>query len=182
MAFDPALQRRIMGHFATGVTVVTTRFGEGDQIWGMTANSVVSLSLDPPLMLFTVDRQNFMYECLMKGRCFAVSILTVEQEAISRRFATRGPKDFSDLALVVAETGAPILAAALAFVDCRVVQVVPGGDHEIFFGEIVAGGVHDGPPLLFYSGKYGQLATPSVDSSSADYWTLEELYEHYGSF
>jgi flavin reductase len=181
MAFDPVLQRRIMGHFATGVTIVTTRYGDGDQIWGMTANAIVSLSLDPPLVLITVTRDNYMRECLLKGQCYAINILTTEHEAISRRFATRGPKDFSDLALTTASTGAPILADALAFVDCRVVQILPGGDHDIFLGEIVAGELRSGQPLVFYAGQYNRLAAPSPEPPPAA-WSSEDLFEHYGSF
>jgi flavin reductase (DIM6/NTAB) family NADH-FMN oxidoreductase RutF len=93
-----------------------------------------------------------------EGGCFALSILSEDQEAISTRFATSGPKDFSDLDTTTAETGAPILAGALAYVDCRLVEVLPGGDHNIFIGEIVAGDAQDGQPLLFYGGKYARLA------------------------
>ena len=75
-----------MSRFASGITVVTTRYGEGDQIWGMTANSFISLSLDPPLVLVAVDRRNSMIEYMQRGQCFAVNILTSDQEAISRQF------------------------------------------------------------------------------------------------
>lgn len=123
MTIDPALQRRILGRFATGITLVTTRYGEGDdQIWGMTANSFTSLSLDPALVLLTVDRRNSMCEYMAQGQCFAVNVLTTHQESISRRFAMRGLKDFSDIELVAAETGAPILVGALSYLDCRLVE------------------------------------------------------------
>ena len=155
MAFDPMLQRQIMGRFATGVTVVTTRYGE--QTSGMTANAVMSLSLDPPLIVVSVDRQSNMHEHLTQGKCYAINVLKRDQEEISRRFAVPGPKDFSDLELTVAETGAPVFVDALAFVDCRVVEVARGGDHDMFIGEPVAGETHDGQPLIFYSGGYTQL-------------------------
>ena len=156
MAFDAMEQRRIMGHFATGVTVITThRDGE---LHGMTANAVTSLSLDPPLVLVAVDLRSQMLEFLQHGNCFAMNILEADQEAISGRFAAPGPKDFSDLKIKTAVTGAPILAAALAFVDCRLSEVLRGGDHDIFIGEIVAGDAREGQPLLYYKGKYAQLA------------------------
>ncbi len=155
MAFDPILQRQIMGRFATGVTLVTTR--DGENISGMTANAIMSLSLDPPLIVVSVDCQNNMHACLIEGKCFAINVLKQDQEEISRRFAAPGPKDFSDLELTVAETGAPILVDALAFVDCRLVEVASGGDHDMFIGEPVAGETHDGQPLIFYSGQYTQL-------------------------
>jgi flavin reductase (DIM6/NTAB) family NADH-FMN oxidoreductase RutF len=151
-------QRRIMGRFATGVTVVTTR--QEDTLHGMTANAVASLSLTPPLILVAVDRRSLMHAHLMQNKCFAVSVLRADQEAISRRFAVPGPKDFSGLNLITAETGAPILADAIAYVDCRLVEILGGGDHDIFIGEIVAGEASDGAPLIFYSGKYAQLADP----------------------
>ena len=136
MAFDSATQRKIMGHFATGVTVVTTGGAAGAH--GLTANAIASLSLDPPLVLVAVDKKAHSMDFLKANRCFAINILTLEQETISRRFATPGPKDFHDLAVRTGETGAPILADCLAFVDCRVVDILPGGDHDIFIGQILS--------------------------------------------
>jgi flavin reductase (DIM6/NTAB) family NADH-FMN oxidoreductase RutF len=156
MAFDAMEQRRIMGHFATGVTVVTTH--HNGELHGMTANAVTSLSLDPPLVLVAVDLRSQMLEHLKQGKCFAMNVLRGDQEALSSRFAAPGPKDFSELKIKTAETGAPILVDALAFVDCRLSEILRGGDHDIFIGEIVAGDIHEGQPLLFYNGKYAQLA------------------------
>jgi flavin reductase (DIM6/NTAB) family NADH-FMN oxidoreductase RutF len=156
MKFGSKKQRKIMGQFATGVTVVTTG-GEGGP-HGLTANAVASLSLDPPLVLVAVDKSALTLDYLMKNRCFAVNILRHDQEDISRRFAASGPKDFSDLKITTAATAAPILTDCLAFVDCRVVDILPGGDHEIFVGEILAGEYHGGEPLLYYAGGYRQLA------------------------
>ncbi len=145
-----------MGCFATGVTVVTTCFD--DQPHGMTANAVASLSLEPPLVLVAVDKRSQMHVSLTESKCFAVNVLTDAQEAISSQFAAPGPKDFSNLRLTVAETGAPILVDGLAFVDCRLTDILPGGDHDIFVGEVVAGDANEGRPLIFYSGNYTQLA------------------------
>lgn len=157
MAFDSTLQRHIMGCFATGVTVVTTR--AGDELSGLTANAVASLSLNPPLVLVSVDRKAHSHSILVAGRCFAMNILTTQQEDLSRRFSTSGPKDFSDLAWHEAVTGAPVLDGCLSFVDCRVVEIVAGGDHDIFIGEIVAGNVElAGEPLIYFRGRYRRLA------------------------
>ncbi|HEV3023088.1 MAG TPA: flavin reductase family protein [Pirellulales bacterium] len=156
MPFDSKLQRRIMGQFATGVTVITTR--RGGEICGMTANAVASLSLEPPLVLVAVDKRAQMHGHLSDARAFAMNILSDQQEALSQRFASRGPKETGDLALTTAITGAPILADALAYVDCKLVEILPGGDHDIFIGEIVAGDVREGKPLLFYRGKYAAVA------------------------
>ena len=108
MTFDPQDQRRIMGKFATGVTVASTR--NGDDTWGMTANAVTSLSLDPPLVLLCVKQDGQSHTQFSEAGCFVLNILSAKQQAISDRFAFKGPKDFSDLEFTTAETGAPILA------------------------------------------------------------------------
>jgi flavin reductase (DIM6/NTAB) family NADH-FMN oxidoreductase RutF len=156
MAFDSLAQRRIMGHFATGVTVVTA-YQDGE-IYGMTANAVTSLSLKPPLVLVAVDKSAAMHDALTASGCFAVNILTQEQESLSRRFAMRGPKEVNDLKWIKAASGAPVLADALAWVDCRLADILPGGDHSIFLGEILAGDARAGSPLLYFGGKYRRLA------------------------
>jgi flavin reductase (DIM6/NTAB) family NADH-FMN oxidoreductase RutF len=138
------------------VTVVTTGGEAGTH--GMTANAVASLSLHPPLVLVAVDKKAYLLDYLKVNRCFAINFLRLEQEEISRRFAAPGPKDFAGLATLTAVTEAPILSDCLAYADCHVVDILPGGDHEIFVGEIVAGEVHKGLPLLYYSGKYRRLA------------------------
>lgn len=152
MAIDSMLQRQVMGRFATGVTLLTTRFDEG--VLGMTANAVMSLSLEPPLVIVSVDKKNSMHECVMRGKCFALNMLRADQEEISRRFAISGPKDFSGLRLTAAETGAPILVDAIAYVDCKLVEILPGGDHDMFVGEPIAGEVREGEPLIFFGGEY----------------------------
>ena len=152
MAIDSMLQRQVMGRFATGVTLLTTRFDEG--VLGMTANAVMSLSLEPPLVVVSVDKKNSMHECVMRGKCFALNMLRADQEEISRRFAISGPKDFSGLRLTAAETGAPILVDAIAYVDCKLVEILPGGDHDMFVGEPIAGKVREGEPLIFFGGEY----------------------------
>ncbi len=156
MAFDSLAQRRIMGHFATGVTVVTAR--HNGEIQGMTANAVTSLSLNPPLVLVAVDKTAAMHAALTASRHFALSILSESQEHLSRRFAMRGPKEINDLTWITASSDAPILADALAWVDCRLAEILPGGDHDIFIGEILAGDSREGLPLLYFGGKYRRLA------------------------
>lgn len=156
MAFDSLAQRHILGHFATGVTVATALHNR--EIVGMTANAVTSLSLNPPLVLVAVDKMAAMHVALTASRHFALNILDESQEQLSRRFAQRGLKDVSDLKWKTADSGAPILADALAWVDCRLTEVLPGGDHDIFIGEILAGDCRDGLPLLYFCGKYRRLA------------------------
>jgi flavin reductase (DIM6/NTAB) family NADH-FMN oxidoreductase RutF len=157
VAFDPKEQRRIFGRFATGVTVLSTIADQ--ETWGMTANAVTSLSLEPPLVLVAVVRNSATDGYLKTSRCFALNILSAEQKNLSTRYSGPGPRDFADLETKTAVTGCPILVEALAWVDCSVVEVFSGGDHEIFVGEIVAGDAHPGDkkPLLFYSGQYARL-------------------------
>jgi flavin reductase (DIM6/NTAB) family NADH-FMN oxidoreductase RutF len=158
MPFDSGMQRKIMGHFATGVTVVTTKVG--DELFGMTANAVTSLSLSPPLVLVCVDKRAAMHESLKQSMCYAMNLLAESQEAISTRFAMKGPKDFSDLHCFTAETGCPIFGDSLAYADCKVIDIAAGGDHDIFIGQIVAGDLLKATdnPLLYYTGKYRKLA------------------------
>jgi flavin reductase (DIM6/NTAB) family NADH-FMN oxidoreductase RutF len=157
MAFDSLAQRKIMGRFATGIAVVTMSTDGG--YWGMTANAVSSLSLDPPLVLVAVGKQAKTHGYLSSARRFVVNILSADQETLSRRFATDGPKDFSDVRYATGTTGAPILEETLGYVECELESVLPGGDHDIFVGRIVAGEAREGHPLLYFSGKYGHLAT-----------------------
>lgn len=161
MAVDAQLQRQVMGKFATGVTVVTTCSRE--ETCGMTANAVMSLSLDPPLVVISVDKSSHMNDVLLKSKCFAINVLKREHESLSRRFAQKGPKDFSELSCTVAETGSPILEDALAYADCKVVEVLSGGDHDMFVGELLAAESRAGEPLIFYAGNYACL---QGDSSS----------------
>jgi len=158
VAFDPKEQRRIFGRFATGVTVLSTIADK--ETWGMTANAVTSLSLEPPLVLVAVVRNSATDGYLKTSRCFALNILSAKQRDLSTRFSGPGPRDFSDLDTKTAQTGCPILVEAIGWVDCRVVDIFSGGDHEIFVGEIVAGDAHHGDqkPLLFFSGQYARLA------------------------
>src|SRR5579872_5840706 len=157
MSFDSKLQRKIMGRFATGITVVTTA-GSGGQ-GGLTANAVSSLSLDPALVLVAVDKRASSYAEIKTNGCYAINILSLAHEEISRRFSTPGPKDFSGFKWKTAVTGAPILEESLGYVDCRLHEILPGGDHDIFIGEIVAGEAREeGEPLVYFSGKYHRLA------------------------
>ncbi len=156
MAFDPMEQRRIMGCFATGVTVVTTV--AGGEYRGMTANAVTSLSLEPPLVMVSVDKGAQMHAHLTDSRYFALNILSEDQEAVSTHFARPGPKDFTNVATATFRTGAPILTDALGHVECLLADVLRAGDHDIFVGEIVAGDAGSGRPLLFYQGKYRRVS------------------------
>lgn len=155
-----------MGHFATGVTVITTG-GRAGGVWGMTANSVTSLSLDPPLVLFAIDQDNQMLQQLTATPAFAINILRADQEALSHRFAAPGPKDFSGIGITYGSSGAPIFRDCLGFLECEVYQRLPGGDHRIVVGKVIGGALNGGKPLLFFAGAYNAIAHPPPPADHA---------------
>ncbi len=156
MPISPGKLREVMGYFATGVTVVTTRDLEGNP-QGMTANAVTSLSLEPPLVLICVDKSAGVHQHLEEGRYFALNILREEQKDISRRFALARIDRFEGINYRFGKTGVPILEDILAFLECRVTGAYPGGDHTIFLGEVEVAGILEGSPLIFYRGEYTKL-------------------------
>lgn len=152
--------RRLMGRFATGVAIVTT--GLEDDLHGMTANSVASISLEPPLMLVCIDKASDTHDLLAKAGVFAVSVLGRDQAHLAERFATKQPGANHDLDGVwhhFASTGSPIIDGCLAYFDCRTVAAHDGGDHTVFIGEVLdAGEMSEDGPLVFYRGRYRQIA------------------------
>ena len=152
---DPALAfRRTLGMFATGVTVLTTRVGE--QVHGMTANAFMSVSLQPPLVLISIDRRAKMGALLHEGTRFGVSVLEARQTGLSDRFAGRVADDPPEATFeVVHET--PLVEGALAHLVARVVRSYWGGDHSLFLGQVEFARYGDGRPLLFHGGRYERL-------------------------
>jgi flavin reductase (DIM6/NTAB) family NADH-FMN oxidoreductase RutF len=153
--------RRAMGTFATGVTVVTCRLGPLTH--GITVNSLTAVSLDPPLILICVDRAARAHDLIPEAEYFAVNVLGENQRELCTYFARRlapDPNDeLRDLPYRVGETGAPLLGGCHAHLECRVVAAHPAGDHTIYVAEVLATDVvSDGPPLLFYRGKFPQLS------------------------
>lgn len=156
---DGAEFRRVMGHFPSGVTIVSTRLPNG-LACGLTVNAFSSVSLDPPLVLVCIERDADSHDCITTAGFFSVSVLDEEYgEGLSRRFATFDVEDkFEGVAYREEKTGAPVLETAIAWVDCRLREVYPGGDHSIFLGEVVAGGTgRSSSPLVYYRGGYGRF-------------------------
>jgi flavin reductase (DIM6/NTAB) family NADH-FMN oxidoreductase RutF len=157
-AVDSLVFRKVLGRFATGVTVVTT--SQGDQRAGITVNAFCSVSLEPPLVLVCIEQRNYAHDLIMASGAFAVNLLSSDQADVSRCFASQGPDKVAAFCGVQTHeevTGAPVFDHCVGFVDCRVEAIYPGGDHSIFVGRVEALGGSDGPPLLYYSGRYGQL-------------------------
>ncbi len=158
VAVDPMTFRKVMGHFATGVTVVATC--EGNRRAGITVNAFCSVSLDPPLVLICVEHGNYAHDLVLQSGIFSVNILSSEQANISRCFASRSAYKFEQFCGVsthLVATGAPVFDECVAFVDCRVDAVYPGGDHSIIVGRVEAAGSADAAPLLYYRARYGRL-------------------------
>ena len=153
---DAAQFRQLLGRFATGVSVVTARRADGQPV-GMTASSLASVSLDPPLLLVSVDHKNDMHGALESSDRFAVNILAADQEALARRFATDDANRFAGVGYREGQHGVPLIDGALAHIECAKHGSVTGGDHTVFFGLVTEGLVSDRRPLLYYRGGYASL-------------------------
>ena len=159
---DPTDYRRVVGRFATGVTVVTATSG-GEQ-HGMTASSFTSVSLEPVLALVSVEKIARFHRVVLDSGAFAVNVLTADQEQVSRWFATRGrpaTDQFRDVPHHAGPaTGAAVLDECLAWLECTTYAVYDGGDHSLVLGEVVAMSVPRpaARPLLYFDGSYRSLA------------------------
>ena len=155
-SFGEAHYRAVMGHFATGVTVITAM--DDGQPAGLSVNSFTSVSLDPPLVAFCVARKSSTWPRIRATNRFTVSILAEDQEDLSRVFATTGADKFRGVAWREGPSGAPVLAGTLAWIDCTVEAEYEAGDHVIVVGRVRELDVADeGKPLIFYRGGYGRF-------------------------
>ena len=145
----------MLGHFATGVTLITAV--DGEEPIGMAANSFTSVSLEPALVLFCASKTSTTWPRIQSAGRWAVNILDEEGEELTRLFAQRGADRFAHVSFTVGRSGSPILDEALAFVDCETVAEHDAGDHLIVVGKVLElGYAPEGKPLLFYRGGYGR--------------------------
>jgi len=158
---SPREFRKALGHFATGVTVITTV--EEGHVHGMTANAFMSVSLDPPLVVVAVDNRSHMHTYLSHVERYAVNILSKEQEALSPYFAGLSRQQFNLSFLWKYDL--PLLEGALAHLACRVVDIHPAGDHTLYIAEVEHLDYQEGTPLLFYTGEYRCLEVQVHDWS-----------------
>jgi flavin reductase (DIM6/NTAB) family NADH-FMN oxidoreductase RutF len=156
MPIAPADFRRALACFASGVTAVTTRDADGRPL-GLTVTAFSSVSLEPPLVLVCVDERSEAHVGFKQSGVFGVSILAADQESVSRRFAWGGATKFEETETVTGSLGVPLVAGALAHLECRVVAAHAAGDHVVYVGEIVAFSTRPGRPLLYYQGRYRGL-------------------------
>lgn len=154
--FDVARFREVLGHFATGVTVVTATEDAGPV--GFTCQAFTSLSLEPPLVALAPGKSSTSWPRIREAGCFCVNILAEDQEAICRDFAVSGGDKFVSVGWRPGANGAPRLTGALAWVECAVLLIHDAGDHELVIGRVTDLGVeHGARPLLYYRGGFGRF-------------------------
>lgn len=155
MPIDEAAFKLALSHFASGVTVVTTEYD--GRPYGMTVASFASLSLHPPLVLICIEKSVKTHDAIAGSGKFGVSILSSDQAEISSRFASRLEDKFSGIETHHGEIGVPLISGSLTSLECNVYDLLPGGDHSIFVGEVVAAHAREGTPLLYYRSGYREM-------------------------
>ncbi len=156
LAPDAAAIRTVVGHYATGVAIITAI--DGDEPVGMACNSFTSVSLDPALVLFCAAKSSSTWPRIQAAQKWAANILDEDGEEVCRLFAQKGADRFAHLSYTTGRTGAPLLDEAIAFVDCETVAEHDAGDHVIVVGRALElGYASEGKPLLFYRGGYGRF-------------------------
>jgi len=152
--FDSAHFRQALSQFATGVTVITTRLEDGS-FRGLTASSFNSVSLDPPLVLWSLGSAANSMPIFSGNSHYVINVLAAGQEDLALRFSRRGEDPFAGVAYGLSRTGQPILKGAVAWFECHNRSRYPEGDHVIFVGEVEECAVQPQPALLFHSGRFG---------------------------
>ena len=157
MTIDPREFRRALGSFATGITVVTTASLDSGMV-GITANSFNSVSLDPPLVLFSLDRRAYSVPAFHETGAFAINVLSDNQRHLSQIFATALIDKWDNVSYELWNTGSPILTEALASFECKTQHIYDGGDHLIFVGRVTKMRYDiDAAPLLYFRGAYRRI-------------------------
>jgi flavin reductase (DIM6/NTAB) family NADH-FMN oxidoreductase RutF len=173
MTFDQRAFRNALSQFATGVAVITAR-GPNDEAIGLTMSSFNSVSLDPPLVLFSVDRRSRSLDAMLAAEGFAVNILSRSQEALSNQFAKALTDKWSNVEHTAGHAEAPLLAGAIAHFECEPYAHHDGGDHVIFLGKVIRFASNSiEQPLIFFRGKYHSL--DSGDEKAPE-WPLPMHY------
>jgi flavin reductase (DIM6/NTAB) family NADH-FMN oxidoreductase RutF len=159
---DPRELRNALGRFATGVTVITAQTPSG-KLEGLTANSFSALSLDPPLVLWSIRQSAPSLPGFLAVRGFAVNVLAADQRELAAAFATASIDKFADVPFAMGLRGYPVLAGSIAVFECQTENTIEGGDHLIFVGRVLAASYCDGEPLVFSRGEYFVRHAPPPD-------------------
>jgi flavin reductase (DIM6/NTAB) family NADH-FMN oxidoreductase RutF/DNA-binding GntR family transcriptional regulator len=175
-AFDARTFRQVVGNLASGVTLVTTRTPEGT--FGMTASSVTSLSLDPPMMLACLNRSSVTSAAVSTAGAYAVNVLGQGQEHLAQQFAVPSADKFAGVRVTEGALGVPLLADALARIECQVVEEVQAATHTIFLGRVVDAQADQGNPLTYFRGGFGRFEFARDDAvyQRARQQVLERMY------
>lgn len=152
---DASSFRTVLGHFASGVVIVTGASPGGPL--GFTCQSFFSVSLDPPLVAIAPGRVSTSWPPIHETGRFCVNVLTEDQESLSRSFAVSGGEKFSGVGWTPGPSGSPVLTGCLAWIDCTVAAVHDAGDHLLVLGRVSEMGYSNGRPLLFYRGGFGSF-------------------------
>lgn len=152
---DPSVFRQIVGHFMSGVTVVTTSYG-GER-FGVTVSAVSSVSLEPPTLLICLNRGLATADAVAASGRFAVNILAEDHAQLATQFATRHPDKFRGTTVIDGEHGMPVLGDALAYFECRVDDMVAATTHTVFIGRVHSAHANTGRPLAYFRGSFGRF-------------------------
>lgn len=184
---DVKVLRNCFGKFATGITVITAIAPDGTNI-GLTVNSFSSLSLDPPMILWSLDKKSKSLDALKDASHFAVNVLASDQMEVSNNFARTGDDKFDDVELIDSKCGLPLLGGTVAHLECKNIGTYEGGDHLIFIGEVEHFETGDKKPLLYTNGQYtiaarhpaAKMAEPDAEErSSSDEFIVPLLLRSY---
>ncbi|OZM77097.1 flavin reductase [Pseudonocardia sp. MH-G8] len=175
-ACDAETFRHVVGHLPSGVTVVTTRTPQA--AFGMTASSVTSLSLSPPMMLACLNKSSPTSAAVARAGAYAVNVLGQGHEHLAQQFAVRSDRKFAGVEVVDGALGLPLLADALAHIECEVVEEVTGGTHRVFLGRVVGATAARGTPLTYFRGGFGRFEFARDDAvyQRARQQLLERMY------
>lgn len=163
---DQDVYRDVIGRFASGVTVITTRAGDADH--GTTASAVSSLSMDPPMLLVCLNRTSSTQAAVLEAGVFAVNILAEDQGELAYRFARKGADKFDGVLVERGEFGVPLLRDALAHLECEIKETVSGGTHTVFLAEVKQAAGREGPPLTYFRGRFGRLESALEEAAYRD--------------
>ena len=165
MSLDPLQFRHVLGHFPTGVAVITAVGSDGQPV-GLAVGSFTSVSLDPPMVAFLPDKSSTSWPKIEASGKFCVNVLGAHQQQVSRAFAAKGGDKFAGLTWSPSQLGSPMIDGVLAWIDCEIDAVHEAGDHYIVVGRVSELDIAapDGEPLVFFKGGYGNFAAlPPID-------------------
>ena len=158
ISIDPVQLRQVLGSYPPGVCAITARDVDGNPT-GMVVGSFTSVSLDPPLVGFLPDKKSSSWPLIEQAGRFCVNVLGSDQQSVCRQIAAKGPDKFAGLEFTISEHGLPVIANAIALIECTIRSVTEAGDHWFVLGDVLSmEHVRDEDPMLFHRGRYGGFA------------------------